>query len=152
TARRGRSRCAPRGDDRARGRGTGYRLTRGMPRNREADDRGLAQGAGKIRDRARRADANPDLVATAKLIRRYLPGDEVEVEGEDFRSTNQLRARLAQALAGMPAEQPSMVRELGFGVLQAWEALSEAQRRRRGTAPATILFTDLVGFSPWALE
>jgi adenylate cyclase len=104
----------------------------------------------RLRSRAREADANPELVATAKLIRRFLPGDESA--DENFASTSQVRARLGQALSGLPAEQPSAVRELGFGVLQAWEALSETQRRRRGTAEVAILFTDLVGFSSWALE
>jgi adenylate cyclase len=47
---------------------------------------------------------------------------------------------------------PSAIREIGKGALQAWQALSEAQRRRRGNADIAILFTDLVGFSDWALE
>ena len=49
-------------------------------------------------------------------------------------------------------ERPSAVRELGLGALQAWQALSEAQGRGRGTADVAILFTDIVKFSPWALE
>ena len=44
------------------------------------------------------------------------------------------------------------MRELGLGALQAWQALSEAQGRGRGNADVAILFTDLVGFSSWALE
>ena len=44
------------------------------------------------------------------------------------------------------------MRELGLGALQAWQALSEAQGRGRGSAEVAILFTDLVGFSSWALE
>jgi adenylate cyclase len=44
------------------------------------------------------------------------------------------------------------VRELGLGALQAWQALSEAQGRGRGTVDLAILFTDIVKFSPWALE
>jgi adenylate cyclase len=46
---------------------------------------------------------------------------------------------------------PSTLREIGKGALQAWQALSEAQRRRQGTADVAIVFTDLVGFSDWAL-
>jgi adenylate cyclase len=46
----------------------------------------------------------------------------------------------------------SALREIGKGALQAWQALSEAQRRRRGAADVAILFTDLVGFSDWALR
>jgi adenylate cyclase len=44
------------------------------------------------------------------------------------------------------------VRELGFGALQLWQVVSEAQGRGRGDEPLAILFTDLVGFSDWALE
>jgi adenylate cyclase len=44
------------------------------------------------------------------------------------------------------------MRELGFGALQLWQAVSEAQGRGRGDEPLAILFTDLVGFSDWALE
>ena len=51
----------------------------------------------------------------------------------------------------MQPKGPSAMREIGKGALQAWQALSEAQRRRRGSADVAILFTDLVGFSDWAL-
>ena len=93
----------------------------------------------------------PGLVATAKRIRQLLPGDE----------------RYGDALSTLPdglpidsagwcreaqAERPSAMRELGLGALQAWQALSEAQGRGRGSADVAILFTDLVGFSSWALE
>ena len=44
------------------------------------------------------------------------------------------------------------VRELGLGALQAWQALSEAQGRGRGKVDVAILFTDIVGFSSWALD
>lgn len=44
------------------------------------------------------------------------------------------------------------MREVGLGVLQAWQALGEAQGRGRGEVDVAILFTDLVGFSSWALE
>jgi adenylate cyclase len=44
------------------------------------------------------------------------------------------------------------MRELSLGALQAWQALSEAQGRGRGTVDVAILFTDIVGFSSWALE
>lgn len=49
-------------------------------------------------------------------------------------------------------ERPSAMRELGLGALQAWQALSEAQGRGRGTADVAIMFTDIVKFSAWALE
>jgi adenylate cyclase len=39
-----------------------------------------------------------------------------------------------------------------LGALQAWQALSEAQGRGRGKVDLAILFTDIVGFSSWALD
>jgi adenylate cyclase len=44
------------------------------------------------------------------------------------------------------------MRELGLGALQVWQALSEAQGRGRGDVELAIVFTDLSGFSSWALE
>jgi adenylate cyclase len=96
-----------------------------------------------------RADANPNLVATAKFIRRLLPGD---TGGDALSTAGQLRRRLTAQLASRTAERPSAMSELGLAALQAWDALSEAQRRRRGDADVAILFTDLVGFSSWALR
>lgn len=97
-----------------------------------------------------RADANPNLVATAKFIRRLLPGDENA--GDALTTSGQLRRRLSSQLSSTSSERPSAMRELGLGALQAWDALSERQRRRRGSADVVILFTDLVGFSTWALK
>jgi adenylate cyclase len=116
------------------------------------DERGGGRGGPpRIRDRARRTDANPDLVATAKLIRRLLPGDE---EYGDVGATpgRQLPDRIGRQLSDLTPERPSLLREVGLGALQAWQALSEAQRRKRGASDTAILFTDLVGYSSWALE
>ena len=44
------------------------------------------------------------------------------------------------------------MREVGLTALQVWQALSESQGRGRGEREVTILFTDLVDFSAWALE
>ena len=44
------------------------------------------------------------------------------------------------------------MREVGLSALQVWQALSESQGRGRGDREVTILFTDLVEFSAWALE
>ncbi len=44
------------------------------------------------------------------------------------------------------------MKELGFTALQVWQSLSEAQGRGRGDDEVTIVFTDLAGFSTWALD
>ena len=39
-----------------------------------------------------------------------------------------------------------------MSALQAWQRLAESQDRGRGKVDVAVLFTDLVGFSSWALE
>ena len=97
-----------------------------------------------IKDVVRRTDANPQLVATARFLRGLIPG------GRDP-DTQEFPEPMARLMAEVQPEGPSTLREIGKGALQAWQALSEAQKRRRGTADVAILFTDLVGFSDWAL-
>jgi adenylate cyclase len=97
-----------------------------------------------IRDVVRRTDANPQLVATARFLRRLIPGGEPE--------TSEMPEPMQRLVQEVQPDGPSAMREIGKGALQAWQALSEAQRRRQGTADVAILFTDLVGFSDWALE
>jgi adenylate cyclase len=110
-----------------------------------------AKRARKLRETARQADARPQLVATARFIRRLLPGDD---RYGDALSTSGRRMpeRIGRLMSDVEPDRPSAVRELGLGALQAWQALSEAQGRGRGTVDVAILFTDLVKFSPWALE
>ena len=105
----------------------------------------------RLRETARRADSRPQLVATARFIRRLLPGDD---HYGDALSTSGKRIpeRVGRLVSDAQPDRPSAVRELGLGALQAWQALSEAQGRGRGTVDVAILFTDLVKFSPWALE
>jgi adenylate cyclase len=97
-----------------------------------------------LRDVVRRTDANPQLVATARFLRRLLPGGDPK--------TSEMPEPMQRLMEGVQPSGPSAMREIGKGALQAWQALSEAQRRRQGTADIAILFTDLVGFSHWALE
>jgi adenylate cyclase len=97
-----------------------------------------------LREVVRRTDANPQLVATARFLRGLIPGGEPE--------TSEMPEPMQRLVAGVQPEGESTLREIGKGALQAWQALSEAQRRRRGTADVAILFTDLVGFSDWALD
>ena len=97
-----------------------------------------------FRDVVRKTDANPQLVATARFLRRLIPGSEPE--------TSEMPEPMQRLVEEVQPSGPSAMREIGKGALQAWQALSEAQRRRQGTADVAILFTDLVGFSDWVLE
>jgi len=99
--------------------------------------------ADTIRDVVRRTDSNPQLVKTARFLRGLIPGGEPE--------TAEMPEPMQRLMQEMQPKGPSAMREIGKGALQAWQALSEAQKRRRGSADVAILFTDLVGSSDWAL-
>jgi adenylate cyclase len=102
-------------------------------------------------ERVVKTDSNPQFMKMARWVRERLPGDS---ELGDALSTagDEPSLVLARRLSELGAERPSAMRELGLGALQVWQGLSEAQGRGRGTREVTILFTDLVEFSAWALE
>jgi adenylate cyclase len=105
----------------------------------------------RFREAAASTDSMPGLVKTAKFIRRLLPGDEQY--GDALSTTgSEPSQRLGRLVSDSQTERPSAARELSLGMLQAWQALSEAQGRGRGDVDVAILFTDIVGFSSWALE
>jgi adenylate cyclase len=84
-------------------------------------------------------------------MRRRLPGD---ANFGDPLSTSG-RAPVEVIARGVSALQPgreSVSKELGLSALQIWQSLSEATGRGRGDLEMALLFTDLVGFSRWALH
>src|SRR5829696_4836976 len=85
----------------------------------------------------------------AKLMRELLPGDH-EL-GDPLSTAGGKPSHLLARRVAETAPQRPLVRELGLGALQIWQALSEAQGRGRGEEEVAILFTDLVDFSDWAL-
>ncbi len=96
-------------------------------------------------------DVSPQSVAVVRRVRSLLPGDPafgdpLSVAGSDGAGTV---ARVADRLFD---ERPRASRELGLGALQVWQALLVRTGRVHGDAELTLLFTDLVGFSSWALE
>ena len=113
-----------------------------MPARRKKQDQ--TADPQRIREAVRRTDANPQLVATARFLRNLIPGGEPE--------TSEMPEPMQRLVEEVQPKGPSAMREIGKGALQAWQALSEAQRRRRGRSDVAILFTDLVGFSDWALH
>jgi len=94
---------------------------------------------------------SPGAVAFLRRARRLLPGDP---EFGDPLSTAgeggpRAAARAADRLLG---DRDAVSREFSLGVLQVWQALTEAVSRRPANPEVTLVFTDLVGFSPWSLE
>jgi adenylate cyclase len=99
----------------------------------------------------RKFDGHDGVVRAARALRQRLPGDRsygdpLSVAGD------QPPQLIGQRLATAMNARPSAAREVGFGALQLWQAVSEAQGRGRGDQPLAIVFLDLVRFSDWALE
>jgi adenylate cyclase len=100
---------------------------------------------------ARRLNRHPKLVASARQTRERAMGDD---EFVDLLSTARGRPAdlAARQLVAARGTEHGFLGELGLTALQTWQRFSESQDRGRGKVDVAILFTDLVGFSSWALE
>lgn len=93
---------------------------------------------------------NPTLIAYLRRARRALPGDP---EFGDPLSVSGMGGPSAAARAAdRVLERNAASREVGLGALQLWQALTERVSGRPANREATLLFTDLVGFSSWSLR
>jgi adenylate cyclase len=113
----------------------------------EAAPQGVARWAAGFRSLNRR----PGTVEALRRVRRILPGDPgfgdpLSAAGQDGASAI---ARIADRLFD---DQPKATQEVGLGALQVWQSVLERAGRGRGDQEVTVLFTDLVGFSQWALR
>ncbi len=100
---------------------------------------------------ARRLNRDPTLVGAAQRVRSVaLGGDELPERLSTVRERPADRA--ARQLLELRGEAPGVLGEVGLAALQAWQRLSERQGRGRGEVDVAILFTDLAGFSSWALD
>ncbi|WP_050792761.1 adenylate/guanylate cyclase domain-containing protein [Gordonia neofelifaecis] len=94
-----------------------------------------------------RTDESQTAVRAAQLARRLAP-----VEGR-LPTGDRTSDRVARLLNDVRPDRPSAIRELGLASVAVWQSLVERRRPDpSGPIPATILFTDLVGFSSWALR
>jgi len=99
----------------------------------------------------RALNRHPGLLKAAKRARERLLGHE---ELADRLATARGRPAdlAARELASYRRDEPGVIGELGLTALQIWQSISEHQGRGRGELDVAILFTDLVGFSSWALH
>lgn len=109
------------------------------------------QAAARVTSAARRVNRRDTAVGAVRRIRRALPGDPgfgdpLSAAGGDSAA---LAARLADRLFD---EQPRVSHEVALGALQVWHAALERTGRGRHNGDVTLLFTDLVDFSSWALR
>lgn len=107
--------------------------------------------AARVATGARDINRHPTSVEMLRRTRRALPGDSgfgdpLSAAGRDSAGTI---ARLAGRLFD---DQPTASREVTLGGLQVWHAVLERTGRVRSGGEITIVFTDLVGFSDWAMH
>jgi adenylate cyclase len=113
--------------------------------------RDRAERVSRVRETAERLDQNPKLLAYARRMRERLPGDERF--GDPLSTAGQAPVEVVgRGISSLSPERESVVQELGFAGLQVWQSISEAAGRGQGEDDLALLFTDLVGFSSWALE
>jgi adenylate cyclase len=105
----------------------------------------------RLRATAARLDTDPRWVAAARRLRRRLPGDAKF--GDPLSTAGRAPVEvIARGVTTLRSEPESLVKEVGLGALQLWQSVSEATGRGRGDREMALLFTDLVGFSSWALK
>jgi adenylate cyclase len=105
----------------------------------------------RLRRAAERLDTKPALLAAARRLRRRLPGDEKF--GDPLSTAGRTPVQvIARGVSALRPEPESVAKELGLAGLQLWQSLSEATGRGRGDLEMALVFTDLVGFSSWALD
>jgi adenylate cyclase len=119
--------------------------------DREQSVQEAADRTGRLRARALRLDTQPGLLSFIRRLRQRLPGDERFGDSLSTAGLTPVQV-IARGVSAMQPERDSVAKELGLASLQMWQALSEATGRGRGDRELALLFTDLVGFSAWALE
>lgn len=130
----------------------------GDPEPSEAPDDQVVETESKSEDRSARlrrlaveVDSQPSLLTAAQRLRRRLPGDEKFGDPMSTAGAQPVEV-VARRVSALQPERKSVLQELGLGALQVWQSLSEATGRGHGDQEMAVLFTDLVGFSSWALQ
>jgi adenylate cyclase len=118
-----------------------------------ADEREVAQREeaalgrlARLREAAVNFDSHPAVVEAVGKLRRRVPGDKPATEGHSPSSM------VARGVSALEPDRPSAIHEFGLGALQFWQSLADSAGTGRGERETTIVFTDLVGFSSWALD
>lgn len=114
-------------------------------------ERAAAVRMARLRRAAAQLDTDPRWVEMARRLRRRLPGDAKF--GDPLSTAGRTPVEvIARGVTTLRSEPESLIKEIGLAGLQLWQSVSEATGRGRGDRELALLFTDLVGFSSWALE
>jgi class 3 adenylate cyclase len=98
----------------------------------------------------RNTNHNPGVVAFLRRARRNLPGDPDF--GDPLSAAGVGGPSAAARAADRLLERDVASREVSLAGLQVWQALTERVSGKPANREVTLVFTDLVGFSAWALK
>lgn len=93
---------------------------------------------------------SPPVISFLRRARHALPGDPEF--GDPLSAAGVGGPQAAARAADRILEREAASREVSLGALQIWQALTERVSGRPANAEVTLVFTDLVGFSSWALR
>jgi len=93
---------------------------------------------------------SPSVIAFLRRARRALPGDPEF--GDPLSASGEGGPSAAARAADRLLHREAASREVSLGALQVWQALTERVSGKPAYREATIVFTDLVGFSAWSLD
>lgn len=96
-----------------------------------------------------RTNHSPGLIEALRKARRALPGDPEF--GDPLSAAGVGGPRAAARVADRLLDREAATREVSLGALQLWQALTERVSGKPANPEVTLVFTDLVGFSAWAL-
>lgn len=105
----------------------------------------------RVREAAARLDSHPVVLGAVERLRRRAPGDARFGDRLSTTGARNPAALVARGVSALEPGRPSALHDLGLGALQVWQSLAESAGRGRGDREVTLVFTDLVGFSSWAL-
>jgi adenylate cyclase len=112
---------------------------------------GPVERAERLRRLAAQVDSHSSLLTAARRLRRQLPGDEQFGDPLSTAGPQPVEV-IARHVSALQPDRKSVLQELGLAGLQVWQSLSEAAGRGHGDREMAVMFTDLVGFSSWALK
>ncbi|MDY6869589.1 MAG: adenylate/guanylate cyclase domain-containing protein [Actinomycetota bacterium] len=95
------------------------------------------------------ANHSPGVVEFLRRARRALPGDPDF--GDPLSADGVGGPRAAARVADRLLDREAVSREVSLGALQLWQAVTEKVSGKPANPEVTLVFSDLVGFSSWAL-
>lgn len=101
------------------------------------------------REWLRHTNHSPGVVAFIRRARRSLPGDPDF--GDPLSAAGVGGPSVAARAADRLLQRDAASREVSLAGLQVWQALTERVSGKPANREVTLVFTDLVGFSSWAL-